>query len=170
MLIAQRIKEVVMLRNAMRVAGIVVVASGLCLPLAAGARRPYRAPDPHDVAATACAGIRPSEAPPLRRELLESVTPLYQRTRSGKHLAGATVTIRAGAGLTADQLQRIFDCQIARCVLAPAFEGCPLATEGVRVRVVSEADHFLVQIWSDDAAAGRQILARTESLRQASEH
>ena len=62
-------------------------------------------------------------------------------------------------------MQRVFECQIARCAVRPAPAGCPLAVEGVRARVTAAEGRYRVQLWSDYAGAGRVILDRLLALR-----
>lgn len=147
-----------------RTSGIALLAAFLALPAVAAARRPYRPEPPERAVAVACASVAPGEAVPLRRALVESVAPLYQNTRSGRHLSGATLIVRAEPGLGAEQVQRIFECQIARCAVRPASESCPLAVTGVRARVTTAEGRFRVQLWSDYVGAGREIFDRSRAL------
>ena len=149
-----------------KIVAAALLASSLSLPATASARGTGRSQAALDVA-TACAGVSEPGVISLPRETVESVSPLYQRTRSGKQLSGATVIVRAEPGRTAEQLQRAFQCQIARCSVRPVSDSCPLAIQGVRARVEPADRRFVVQLWSDDAAAGREILARSRSLRPA---
>lgn len=102
------------------------------------------------------------------KPLIEDVTtdaqePLVTRT------AGAVVTFRAVPGLTAEWLQRIINCHLARNAtrghVVEEMPDCPLVPKGVIVRVSSTGDGFAVSIRADDEATAREILARAERLR-----
>ena len=150
--------------NGIRSTAAVLLASSLMLPPAvAPARGPHRGQSTDDEAAT-CAGVPPSPSFAIPREAVVSVSPLYQRLRSGRQLSGATLLVRAGPGAEADRLQRAFRCQIARCSVHPAPEGCPLAVQGIRVRVEPDGQQVRIQLWSDYTGAGPEIFARARLL------
>ena len=150
--------------NGIRSTAAALLASSLMLsPAAASARGPQRGP-PADDEAARCAGVPPTRSLPIPREAVVSVSPLYQHLRSGRQLSGATLLLRAGPGVEAARLQRAFRCQISRCSVHPALEGCPLAVPGARVRVEPAGQEVRVQLWSDYAGAGPVILARARLL------
>ena len=84
---------------------------------------------------------------------------------------GAIVTFRAVEGMTAEWLQRVIDCHIARNSalghVAPEMADCPLVPKGVSARVTSTGSGFAVSIEGEDAAAAEEILARSRRLLRA---
>lgn len=92
--------------------------------------------------------------------------------RGGKvpdeHLLGAVITLRAVEGLTAEWLQRVVDCHVARNAAVghamPEMVDCPLVPAGARAEVASTGSGFAVTIRSDDGAAAADILARARRL------
>lgn len=130
--------------------------------------------------ARACVGIseQDRDMSPIERvediasiqPLIESVTtdaqePLVTRT------AGVVVTFRAVPGLTAEWLQRLINCHLARNAARGHFveemPNCPLVPKGVAARVSSTGDGFTVTIRAADDATAAEILARAERLRGA---
>jgi hypothetical protein len=86
----------------------------------------------------------------------------------GDHLAGATVFFRAVPGLTAEYLQRVINCHIARNNAlgndVPEMAYCPLTLKGVSATVKSASDGFAVDITAQNDATAREILRRAEAL------
>lgn len=82
--------------------------------------------------------------------------------------AGAVVTFRAVPGLTAEWLQRLVDCHLARNAarghVVPEMPNCPLVPKGAAATVRSTGDGFAVSISSSDDATAREIRARAERL------
>lgn len=116
-------------------------------------------------AAAACAGQPENHAWAFSAASVEAVAPIFQNTRSGRKLSGATLTLRDAQGASAAGMERAIRCQIARNALASASDSGPLTVEGARARVLDAgASRFLVQVWSDYAGAGPQILARSQAL------
>jgi hypothetical protein len=116
-------------------------------------------------AATACAGLPDGHSWTFSAATVEAVAPIFQNTRGGRKLAGASLTLRDPQGATASDVERAIRCQIARNALAPARDRGPLAVEGARARVLGAgAGRFVVQVWSDYAGAGPEILARSQPL------
>lgn len=80
--------------------------------------------------------------------------------------AGAVVTFRAVPGMTAEWLQRVVNCHLARNASlgneVPEMPNCPLVPRGAEARVASVGDGFAVTIRSDDEASSREILARAQ--------
>jgi hypothetical protein len=125
--------------------------------------------------ARACAGISPADrdASPFERvEDIASVAP-YREDRGTPRsprlrTAGAIVTFRAVPGMTAEWLQRLVDCHLARNAAlghqVPEMPACPLVPKGVTARVESTGDGFAVIVRADDEATAREVLARAERL------
>jgi hypothetical protein len=105
---------------------------------------------------------------------IRSVSPLLEDVRTGKgtssRVAGAEVVFRAVPGLTAEWLQRVIDCHLARNsavgheASAAEMPYCPLTNRGAQARVRSVGDGFAVAVCSDDADASKEILKRAEAL------
>lgn len=102
---------------------------------------------------------------------IASVEPivLHRGGRTPAHeVLGATVTIRAVPGLTAEWLQRVVDCHIARNAAVghdmPEMPDCPLVPKGATATVSSTGTGFAVAIRSEDPAAAEDILARAKRL------
>jgi hypothetical protein len=130
-----------------------------------------------DAEARECAGIEPDDrdiSPFEHTEDIISITPLTQQagsreTRSTERTVGAVVTFRAVPGMTAEWLQRVVDCHLARNAslghAMPEMPDCPLVPRGAQARVRSTGDGFAVEIRSDDEATAREILERAKRLR-----
>lgn len=83
---------------------------------------------------------------------------------------GAEVTFRAVPGMTAEWLQRLVDCHVARngvigyAQTTRAMPRCPLAVADVQTEVRSVGDGFTVAIRSDDRDTAEEILRRAKAL------
>ena len=88
--------------------------------------------------------------------------------QQGARMVGATVTFRAVEGMTAEWLQRVIDCHLARNAslghVVPEMPNCPLVPKGVQVHVSSTGNGFAVAISSDDMETAREILARAQRI------
>jgi hypothetical protein len=128
--------------------------------------------------ASACTGIAEQDrdmSPFEHAEDIASVEPLMEDVRSGPkgsvttRTTGVVVTFRAVPGLTAEWLQRLIDCHLARNAarghVAEEMPNCPLVPKGVTARVESTGDGFAVSIRGGDDATAREIAARSERLR-----
>jgi hypothetical protein len=131
-----------------------------------------------DAEARACVGISADDrdmSPFDHVEDIASVDALTERTGTSKapsqRTAGAVVTFRAVPGMTAEWLQRVVDCHLARNAslghAVPEMPNCPLVSNGAQARVTSTGNGFAVAIRSDDPATAREILSRAERLRSA---
>lgn len=82
--------------------------------------------------------------------------------------AGATIVFRAAPGLTAEWLQRIVDCHIARNSSVghdmPEMESCPLVPRGAQATVRSVGDGFAVDVHADDAKTAKEIWRRAQMI------
>lgn len=123
----------------------------------------------------ACGGIGANDramSPFSHVEDIESVEPLTGPSGNIKSPAtetmGAIVTFRAVEGMTAEWLQRIVDCHLARNSslghVLPEMPDCPLVPKGVEARVSSTGSGFAVRIRASDAATAREVLARAQRL------
>ncbi|MEW5847959.1 MAG: hypothetical protein AB2A00_04055 [Myxococcota bacterium] len=129
-----------------------------------------------DAEAQACAGIAPDDrdmSPFDNTEDIVSVAKLTETRLRGENpyeeVVGAVVVFRAVRGLTAEWLQRVVDCHLARNAalghVAPDMPDCPLVPRGVEARVWSTGNGFAVGLRSDDPKVVREILDRTQRLR-----
>lgn len=100
-------------------------------------------------------------------ELLSESVPISE-TDSLNAQVGAVVVFRAVPGMTAEWLQRVVDCHLARNAalghVVPEMPSCPLVPRGVAARVRSSGNGFAVEIKANDAATAREILARAQRL------
>ncbi|MFO0749992.1 MAG: hypothetical protein U1F43_30630 [Myxococcota bacterium] len=132
-----------------------------------------------DAEAKACAGLADDErdmSPFDHTEDIASVASLREAAPRTKYpgagvLKGATVDFVAVPGMTAEWLQRVVDCHIARNAVMghddPAMPQCPLVPNGVTATVTSNGAGFAVAIRSDDPEVAQEILRRARGLIQA---
>lgn len=128
-----------------------------------------------DAEARACVGVPAAdrdESPFEHREDIVRVEPLYA-TEGGKmpvqRARGAVVVFRAVPGMTAEWLQRVVDCHLARNAAlghdVPEMAYCPLVPKGVAATVRSTHAGLAVEIRSDDADTAKEVLRRADGLR-----
>ena len=127
----------------------------------------------------ACAGISDDDrdiSPLYHREDIASVTPLTKEVKSGKSVVtqevGVTIVFRAVPGLTAEWLQRVVDCHLARAAAMGhdmhGMDYCPLELKGVEATVASVGDGFAVNVSAEDGATIAEIIKRAQALKSAS--
>lgn len=125
--------------------------------------------------ARSCAGLGASDrdiSPFAHREDIAGVEPLKEPVNNpkiqGTRTVGAVVTFRAVQGMTAEWLQRIVDCHIARNSalghVVPEMPYCPLVPKGVSAKVSSAGGGFRLSIRAEDEAGAKDVLARAERL------
>lgn len=128
-----------------------------------------------DAEARACAGLSESDrdtSPFARREDILSVSTLTQPVTSGRvtsqRTVGSLVTFRAVPAMTAEWLQRLVDCHLARAGAMnhdlAGMPDCPLMPPGVSARVTSTGSGFEVAIRGEDEAAVGEVRRRAERL------
>jgi len=122
--------------------------------------------------ASACEGIAPEDrdrSPFFHGADIRSVSPLDEALGMGARFAGATIVFRAVPGLTAEWLQRIVECHLARDAAVgydmPEMADCPLSIPGVSATVVSAGDGFAVKVHSGDDAAAAEIWRRAQRIK-----
>lgn len=128
--------------------------------------------------ASACAGLAPDDrdtSPFQHTEDIAGVVPfrVSEFDTRGKwpteRTIGAVVTFRAVPGLSAEWLQRLVDCHLARNAalghVVPEMPDCPLVPAGVEARVSSAGNGFAVAVSSHDPKVARELLSRAERLR-----
>jgi hypothetical protein len=129
-----------------------------------------------DAEARACVGLSEDDrdvSPFYHREDIESVSPLIEEVKAGKGTTkkevGTTIVFRAVPGLTAEWLQRVVDCHLARAAAVghdmPEMNYCPLVPKGAKAKVTSTGSGFAVNVSADDAATIAEIKKRAESLK-----
>lgn len=125
--------------------------------------------------ASACAGISEGDrdmSPFYHREDIQSAAVYSENVKSGKgstaKVVGATVVFRAVPGMTAEWLQRVVDCHLARAAAVghemPEMDYCPLELKGVKAKVTSAGNGFAVNISADDDNTVEQIKKRALAL------
>lgn len=127
--------------------------------------------------ARACAGVAEADrdmSPFEHREDIIALAPLVVPEANARaltpadRLLGAAVTFRAVPGLTAEWLQRLVDCHLARNAalghVLPEMPDCPLVPRGVEARVTSVGNGLAVEIRANQPAVAREVLARAQRL------
>lgn len=133
--------------------------------------------------ARACGGVAPDDRDMSPFEHGEDITSVAPFTISdadaratgrlpNEQLLGAVVTFRAVPGMTAEWLQRVVNCHLARNAslghVVPEMPNCPLVPNGVTARVSSVGDGFAVTIQSNQPVVAQEILSRAQRLTSAS--
>ena len=125
---------------------------------------------------SACVGISDDDrdtSPFYHREDIESVAPLTEDVKTGKGVTkkqvGSTIVFRAVPGMTAEWLQRVVDCHMARAAAVghemPEMAYCPLELKGVKAKVTSTGSGFAINVSADDAATVAEIQKRAQALK-----
>ena len=125
---------------------------------------------------SACAGISDYDrdvSPFYHREDITSVSTIQQPVQSSKPMGtktvGAKVEFRALQGMTAEWLQRVVDCHLARAASMghnmPEMDFCPLELKDVKASVSSTGNGFAINVTSDDQATVQEIIKRTQALK-----
>lgn len=128
-----------------------------------------------DAEASACTGISDEDrdtSPFAHTQDIRSVSKLTREDATGKSRltrdAGATIVFRATPGLTAEWLQRIVDCHLARNAAVghdmPEMPYCPLVPRDAKATVRSVGDGFAVSVASADPASAAAIWGRAQKL------
>jgi hypothetical protein len=124
---------------------------------------------------SACAGISDDDrdiSPFYHREDVHSVSVLTETVKAGKASTqkevGATVVFRAVPGMTAEWLQRVVDCHLARAAAVghdmPEMSYCPLMLKGMKAKVTSTGNGFAINVSADDATTIAEIKKRAQAL------
>ena len=127
-----------------------------------------------DAEASFCSGLSNDDrdiSPFSHRDDIASVRPAYEHV-TGKQpvdrLVGAVVVFRAAQGMSAEWLQRVVDCHIARNNAlgneVPEMSYCPLVPKGVSARVSPAVGGFAVTISSSDSQTAQEVLRRATAL------
>lgn len=130
------------------------------------------------VEAEACQGVTDMDRdidPFVHRQAIVRGVPLTQpefedygaSARSYKQV-GASVVVLPAAGLTAERLQRVVTCHVARAASlghdAPELSFSPLAVKGAQASVRSAGNGFAIEISGDTRESAAEILARVQRL------
>jgi hypothetical protein len=130
-----------------------------------------------DAEANACAGLSEDDrdmSPFAHHADIRSVTKLQEEKQVANSKAkitrtvGATIVFRAVPGLTAEWLQRVINCHLARNAAVghdmPEMSYCPLVPKGVQATVRSIGDGFAVDVYSDDEQTAAEIWRRAQQI------
>lgn len=122
----------------------------------------------------ACIGVPErdrDQSPFEHREDIVSAEPKYSPYSAklgGFRPVGAVVVFRAKPGMTAEWLQRVLDCDLARNAATgwqlPEMTFCPLAVKGATATVSSTGRGFGVTIRAEDPAALTEVIKRAQAL------
>lgn len=127
-----------------------------------------------EVEASACAGLSDADrdtSPFSHREDILSIVDLVDRSSpitDASGVVGVTIVFRAVPGLTAEWLDRIVRCHVARnSVLGhdvPEMPYCPLVPNGVSTSVRAVDGGLVVEVRGDSEAAVADIVRRARRL------
>jgi hypothetical protein len=131
-----------------------------------------------DAEARACTGLSDEDrdmSPFAHGADIRSVSQFREETVAAKSKttrdAGATIVFRATPGLTAEWLQRIIECHLARNSAVghdmPEMAYCPLVPRGAQATVRSVGDGFAVDVRADDAQTAAEIWRRAQQITPA---
>ena len=127
--------------------------------------------------AAACRGIGDMDrdmSPFAHKADIRSVSELVEETYDAGYGAteqrtvGASLVFNAVPGMTAEWLQRVVDCHLARNAAlghdVPEMPYCPLVPKGATAKVSSVGDGFVVDVRGDSDAAIQEIQRRAQIL------
>lgn len=124
-----------------------------------------------DAEASACQGIPAADrdmSPFNHREDIVRVERIEREVLGPGGLRGARVIFRAQPGMTAESLQRLVDCHVARWAALgiddPDVAYCPLALNGVSAKVKSVVGGFAVEIVAKDEKTAGAVVGRAQAL------
>lgn len=121
--------------------------------------------------ARACAGIPVAErdASPFRtRQDIDRVETIDKEGLGGGRLLGARIVLRSRAGASAEHLQHVIDCHLARWAVTGAADSavpsCPLAHKDVTAKVSAAHTGFAVEIVAKDEQTAAMVIANARAL------
>jgi hypothetical protein len=125
--------------------------------------------------AAECAGLSEAErdqSPFSHREDIASVAALTEEVVMGRtrttRVVGARIVLRAVPGLTAEWIQRVLECHLARNASlghdVPEMAYCPLVPAGVTVAVRSAGDGFAIDIRAARDEAITEVVRRARAV------
>jgi hypothetical protein len=129
-----------------------------------------------DAEATACAGLDEADratSPFYHREDISEVGKAELTVSEGigshQEFAGGRAVFRALPGMTAEWLQRLVNCHLARAAAVgfsmPEMSYCPLMLKGVSATVSSAGAGFAITVTSKDPATAAEIWRRIQALK-----
>ena len=128
-----------------------------------------------DTEAWACVGVSSDDrdmSPFHHQDDITSVQPATVHIwgkQPRDQVVGAVVTFHAVPGMTAEWLQRVVDCHVARNNAlgndVPEMPYCPLVPKGITATVSSTGDGFAVRIESQDPKTSAEVLRRAQALK-----
>ena len=128
--------------------------------------------DLREAEARACVGVSDDDrdmSPFDHRMDIAGTAALYEEGTT-RRLVGATILFRAVRGLTADWLERVVDCHLARNASlghdVPEMASCPLVPAGVTASVRAVGGAFAVDVRAEGEEAAREVLRRAELLSE----
>ena len=126
--------------------------------------------------ARSCSGISAEDrdlSPFAHKADIRRAAPLIEKAHDEngqveQRTLGATVVFRAVPGMTAEWLQSLVDCHLARNAAlghdVPEMSYCPLVPKGVTAKARSVGDGFAVDIRGDEDATIQEIQRRVQRL------
>jgi hypothetical protein len=129
-----------------------------------------------DAETQSCAGLSDDDrdmSPFYHREDVAEVKPHVAEVRVGNRkptqkTTGADIVFKAVPGLTAEWLQRVADCHVARASAVghtmPEMDYCPLVLKNVSAKVSSTGTGFAVAVTSDNPETAKEIIRRADAL------
>lgn len=125
--------------------------------------------------AAECVGLSDADrdqSPFSHRDDIESISELTEEVPVGRarvtRTVGARIVLRAVPGLTAEWLQRVLECHLARNASlghdVPEMDYCPLVPLGVTVEVRSAGDGFAVEIRAEGDESIAEVVRRARAL------
>ena len=112
----------------------------------------------------------PAKAAPciLREHRITAVTPYRVEGRQGRvviqELRGATVSVQAEPGLTAEWLQLTLGRHLAEMQGMKGMKDCAFDVNDVQVKVTSSGAGFSVHLIARDASKAQEVLRRAQLL------
>lgn len=125
--------------------------------------------------AAECVGLSGAdrdESPFSHREDIEAVSDLTEELPIGRtrvtRTVGARIVVRAVPGLTAEWLERVIECHLARNAAlghdVPEMAYCPLVPVGVTVDVRSAGDSFAIDVRAEGEESIAEVVRRAHAL------
>jgi hypothetical protein len=129
-----------------------------------------------DVENTSCSGLDEEDratSPFYHREDISQVGKADVSVSEGygahEAFAGGRAVFRAVPGMTAEWLQRLVNCHLARAAAVgfamPEMSYCPLMLKGVTATTSSVGDGFAITVTSTDPATATEIWRRIQALK-----
>lgn len=127
-----------------------------------GTQRRRSSPELRAAEEQACSGLAEADrdaSPFLHRADIIRVEPVER---------GVRVRFRHVDGLTADWLEHLVECHLARDEVigpdAPDTKDSPLAVQGATAHVAADAEGYVVEVRSDDSSGAEEIARRARAL------